>query len=74
MNWNDWGHMGNMGWMWIVWIGVIVGIILLVRGLVTSSPGGIGERETPEQVLKRRYAKGEIEKQEYEQKLEDLRR
>ena len=30
--------------------------------------------ETPEQILKRRYARGEIEREEYQRRLEDLRR
>ena len=30
--------------------------------------------DTPEQILKRRYAKGEIERDEYQRRLEDLRR
>jgi putative membrane protein len=68
--------MGSMGW-WMVlwWVAGLVVLVLLVR-LVAGTAGGFSPRsdETPEQILKRRYAKGEIEREEYQQRLEDLRR
>jgi len=71
-----WPYMGSMGW-WMVlwWLVAIVVLVLLVR-LVAGSLGGPGSRadETSEQILKRRYAKGEIERDEYQRRLEDLRR
>lgn len=63
-----------MGWMWIFWIVLIVGFVLLVRWIAVSSRGQSGDQPSAEEVLKRRYARGEIGKQEYEQKLNDLRR
>ncbi|MGE3507333.1 MAG: SHOCT domain-containing protein [Vicinamibacterales bacterium] len=67
---------GSMGWWMVLWsvAGLIV-LVLLVR-LVAGSGGGFPMRgdETPEQILKRRYAKGEIEREEYQRRLEDLRR
>jgi len=63
-----------MGWMWLVWIALIVGLVFLVRWTAVS-PSGRGEpRPSAEEILKRRYASGEISKQEYEEKLNDLRR
>jgi putative membrane protein len=71
-----WPYMGSMGW-WMVlwWVAGIVVLVLLVR-LVAGAGGGFSTRsdETPEQILKRRYAKGEIERDEYQQRLDDLRR
>jgi putative membrane protein len=65
-----------MGW-WMVawWVGGLVVLILLVR-LVAGSLGSTAARsdDVPEQILKRRYAKGEIEREEYQRRLEDLRR
>jgi len=68
-------HTGwfGMGWMWIFWLFVIVGGIALVATLARNS----ANRPTapgPEEVVKQRYARGEIDRQEYERKLEDLRR
>lgn len=71
-----WPYMGSMGW-WMVlwWVAGILVLVLLVR-LVTGSAGGVSRRddETPEQILKRRYAKGEIDSEEYQHRLADLRR
>ena len=71
-----WPYMGSMGWWMVVWwvVGIVV-LLLLVR-VVVGSLGGPSARgdETPEQILKRRYAKGEIEREEYQRRLEDLRR
>jgi putative membrane protein len=68
--------MGSMGW-WMVlwWVAGILVLVLLVR-LVTGSAGAFSRRgdETPEQILKRRYAKGEIDSEEYQHRLADLRR
>ena len=71
-----WPHMGSMGW-WMVlwWVAGIIVLVLLVW-LVAGSTGVFSRRddETPEQILKRRYAKGEIDSEEYQRRLADLRR
>jgi putative membrane protein len=71
-----WPYMGSMGWWMVLWsvAGIIV-LVLLVR-LVAGSTGGFSRRddETPEQILKRRYAEGEIDSEEYQHRLADLRR
>jgi putative membrane protein len=77
---NGWGGMGGGGWLvvllLIVVAALIVGVVFLVRGLGGGvTDGGMpqaGARESPQDVLKRRYAAGEIEREEYEQKLRDL--
>jgi len=74
-----WGGYG-MGWfgaifMAVFWIAVVVGVILLVRWLVLSpgaqSRGGAGGDSALE-ILKKRYARGEINKEEFEAKRKDL--
>jgi putative membrane protein len=71
------GHMG--GWMWFGWIGggllVLAVLWLLLRAAQRQNPPASGAgRETPEDELKRRYARGEIDRTEFERKLEDLRK
>ncbi len=69
-----WNGEWHMGWMWIWWLVGIVVLILVVR-LATSSAGGrASSAESAEEILKRRYAQGEIDQEEYERKLQDLRR
>jgi putative membrane protein len=62
------------GWMIIVWviiIGLIVwGVIALTRHAAHSS--GSIERQSPLDIAKERYAKGEITKEEFERIKKDL--
>lgn len=68
--------MGGYGGMWlmpvlmvVVWGLIIWGIVALVR--YSISAGG-RHNETAIEILKTRYAHGEISKQEYEEKKNDL--
>ncbi len=69
-----WGNQGFMGgFMWIFWIAIIVGIIFLVKWIVMQSrPGGQQQGENSLEILKKRYARGEIDKDEYDRKKKDL--
>ncbi|MCD6734115.1 MAG: SHOCT domain-containing protein [Burkholderiaceae bacterium] len=62
------------GLLW--WVLVILGIIVLVRLLGRSGTPGSGPAgmpgETALEVLKKRYAKGEIDKAEFEEKRRDI--
>jgi putative membrane protein len=88
MMWNGNGHWGSGGdWatlalVVVLVIAVIVAIVFLVRYL-SRRPGGTsapaatpptstGGPESPKEILKRRYAAGEIDREEYLQRLDDL--
>jgi putative membrane protein len=62
-------------WMAIFWVLVIIGIFFLVKWLVEQGKGNrnkaIGEDSALE-ILKKRYARGEIDQKEFEQKKKDL--
>jgi len=65
-----------MGWMWLSWL-VGLGVLLLFVWAVARAAGSTGSRrpeESPEAVLKRRYARGEMDDQEYERRLGNLRK
>ncbi len=83
----DWGHGPGMmgggygfGWfggiiMIAFWIAIIVGIVLLIRWLIISTrttSHGTGSGESALEILKKRYARGEINKEEFEEKKRDL--
>jgi putative membrane protein len=69
MMWGWWG----MGWIFmiILWGLLIVGLIFLIRYLIGATKTGKGQ-ESALDILKRRYALGEINKEEFEQKKKDL--
>lgn len=62
------GHYWGMGWgMWFIPLLIILIVYLLIKNNSQSK-----SQETPLEILKRRYAKGEITKEEYEQVKSDL--
>ena len=75
-----WGHEGMTwglgGWgMIIFWIIVVIVIIFLVRWLTGQGRTGVGLSEKEESaldILKKKYARGEIDKEEFERKKRDL--
>ncbi len=72
-----WGHMLFGGLMMILfWGGLIVLVVVLVRWLDSRKTSGAdtSRRPTPLELLQERYARGEIDKQEYEERKHDLSR
>jgi putative membrane protein len=63
-----------MAWMGIWWILGAVVIAALFWAMFASSARGSGSRnDSPERILKRRYAKGEIDQNTYQRMLSELR-
>jgi len=78
-----WGFGNNpmglgFGWfggisMLIFWILIITGIAVLIRWLIMGPSHCIhGQSRTPLDILKERYAKGEISKEEFDKMKKDL--
>lgn len=71
---NGWGWGNMMGWfgsgimMIVFWAAVIYFIVWLVRNTKTN---GENDKKALD-ILKERYAKGEIDKKEFEEKKRDL--
>ena len=73
---SGWGYAFMSVSMVLFWGVVILGIVALVRYLGRSSQpaGGAGmPRPSAEQVLAERFARGEIDEQEYQSRLATLR-
>jgi putative membrane protein len=75
------GYGYGMPWfggifMILFWVAMIVGFIFLIRWLVVASrSGGQGVShgdDTALDILRKRYARGEIDKQEFEGRRRDL--
>ncbi len=71
MHWYDGGT--HMIWMWIGWLLAAVVVVWGIKALVSAAGGG-GEGRSPEQILKERFARGEIDEATYERMLEELRK
>jgi putative membrane protein len=76
MMWGSWG-IGMMIMMFLFWAAIIVGIVLLIRWLITAgSPRQQAAAEHGSEsaldILKKRYARGEISQQEFHEMRQDL--
>ena len=70
------GYADHMGWMalwWIVGLAVLAAFVWAVARM-SGTPGATPGQESPELILKSRYARGEIDREEYERRLADIRK
>jgi putative membrane protein len=74
-----WGGPDGWGWGWIglgifhmglFWILVILGIVVLVKWLASSGASPTGSRALD--ILKERYAKGELTREQFDQMKRDM--
>lgn len=79
MMWRYGDHMSGWGWgvmgvsMLLFWAAVITALVLLVRSVSQGRGRDRDEaRMSPEQVLAHRFARGEINLEEYHARLEAL--
>jgi len=81
LGYGSWGNGALGGWIGLIvtlafWAIIIVGVVLLIRWLVIR--GGQAalplstSRETALDILRKRYAGGEISKEEFEERKKDL--
>lgn len=70
------GYGEHMAWMGLWWIGGLALLVLLVWAIVRAAGSSAAPRgeDSPEAILKRRYARGEVDREEYERRLTDLRK
>jgi putative membrane protein len=78
------GYGGGMGWMWLWWLLLLIGVPALVVGLLWLGRtgghrvGGRGEgasgprMSTARQILDERFARGEIDEEEYRRRRREL--
>ncbi|MBD3243224.1 MAG: SHOCT domain-containing protein [Chitinivibrionales bacterium] len=72
---DGWHMWGWGGWaMVIVWVVLLAALVYIVTRTARpqTHPGAGAAPESPLDVLKKRYARGEISKEEFEEKKKDL--
>jgi putative membrane protein len=79
MHWGcGWGygpHMwfGGGVFMVFIWIVVVIALVYFIRHMSKNSAGFRSADESPVDILKRRYARGEITKEQYDRMRQDLK-
>lgn len=58
--------------MWIFWLLVIVVIIVAVKAMTGSSSRDGSGKDSALSLLEKRYARGEIDREEYQEKKREL--
>ncbi|RRQ23828.1 SHOCT domain-containing protein [Guyparkeria sp. SCN-R1] len=69
MGWDHYMGFGG-GFMWVIWILVIAAIVWLVVAMSRQDRSS-GE-PSPREILDRRYARGEIDKETYQRMKDEL--
>ena len=76
---DTWGMHGDVGWGWmlsmmvmmvLIWGAIIFVVVWLVRGAFSGQQRG--RNESPLEILERRFAEGDISREDYEARREAL--
>ena len=69
----NFGMGWGLGWIFpLIILGLLVWLVVKVSRQNQSAEAGQITSESPLDILKKRYARGEIDKQEFEEKKKDL--
>jgi putative membrane protein len=74
-----WGGNFGMGYgggifMILFWVVIILGVVYLAKILLDGGPAGEKKNESARELLEKRFARGEISREEFEDSLEVLKR
>lgn len=59
--------------MWLFWIVILLFVVFIIKIIVSKSPDQFDTRlESPLEILEKRYARGEINKDEFESMKKEL--
>ena len=71
-NYNPMGYGFGFFFMMLFWLAVIVAIAVFIKWAVQQGGNGEKKGQAPLDIVKERYARGEINKKEFEEKKRDL--
>ncbi|WP_433611963.1 SHOCT domain-containing protein [Prescottella agglutinans] len=69
---NGWGYALMVFAMIAFWVLIVLAVIAVIRALTRTLPPPQLHADTPEQLLGQRLARGEIDEDEYQRKLDLL--
>ncbi len=72
MHYDGWYGGWGMGGMWLVWA-IPIGAVILFAVWVTGASRRSVTEESALDILKKRFARGEISPEEYEERMRKLR-
>lgn len=70
---HDFGLFGG-GWMMFVWWFLIIALVVFAVRFLVKANQSSNNKETPMEILKRRYARGEIDEEEFNKRKNELRK
>jgi len=70
---SDGGMFFGGGFMWLFWILIIVVIVVVLKAVMgNDSQGTATKADSPLEILQKRYARGEIEEEEFNRRRKEL--
>ena len=71
---SGWGWMSGFGWIFMIlfWALIILGVVAPAKWLLSTGKSAKGGNSRPLDILKERFARGEITRAQYEQMRMDL--
>ncbi|MDH5599936.1 MAG: SHOCT domain-containing protein [Gammaproteobacteria bacterium] len=70
MMWDDGYFFHGGGFMWVFWVLLIIAIVFIFQNMAKGNSSSTNE--SPLEILKKRYARGEIDEEEYEKRRNKL--
>jgi putative membrane protein len=67
-----WGNMWAGPWFWLILLAIIAIVVIALLNRSKSTSDRTRLQETALDILKKRYARGEISKEEYEQMKDEI--
>ena len=65
-------HYWGMGWGWLIGLAILIALIWLIIRIANQSGNTLRQGKSALDILKERYARGEIGKDEFEEKKKGI--
>ena len=71
---SDGGMFFGGGFMWIFWIVILIGVVWIIKVVMGNTAGNSNSStsESPLEILKKRYANGDIDEEEFNRRRHEL--